>query len=181
MGESNRVCPSCGRKMKQQFIGLQHCKCGTSWMKSMGYFQRTPNMVFCLKRKHFGKKVKQIPTIEYHGQTNEAPFADEDMEFNNDAFEMENIDVMPVGIPDNAFTFIPISAFADNVMKNNKGYQRAELVQALTETLRAKKNGAKCRQCGAPIWAAGSAIVQEYLCFTCLTGEANSSDDYEIK
>ena len=28
MGKSNKVCPNCGRKMKQQFIGLQHCKCG---------------------------------------------------------------------------------------------------------------------------------------------------------
>ena len=25
MGNSNKVCPNCGRKMKQQFIGLQHC------------------------------------------------------------------------------------------------------------------------------------------------------------
>ena len=35
MGASNKVCPVCGRKMKQQFIGLQHCKCGMSWKKDM--------------------------------------------------------------------------------------------------------------------------------------------------
>ena len=33
MGKSNKVCPNCGREMKQQFIGLQHCKCGMSWKK----------------------------------------------------------------------------------------------------------------------------------------------------
>ena len=30
MGASNKICPNCGRKMKQQFIGLQHCSCGMS-------------------------------------------------------------------------------------------------------------------------------------------------------
>ena len=29
------VCPNCGRKMKQQFIGLPHCKCGMSWKRVM--------------------------------------------------------------------------------------------------------------------------------------------------
>ena len=37
-GRSKKVCPNCGRKMKQQFIGLQHCKCGMSWKKDIGYF-----------------------------------------------------------------------------------------------------------------------------------------------
>lgn len=62
---NKRICPSCGRKMKQQFIGLKHCKCGTSWMKNRGYFERTPNMVFCLKKIHVGKKVKNIPFIRF--------------------------------------------------------------------------------------------------------------------
>ena len=30
MGASKRICPNCGRKMKQQFIDLFYCKCGTS-------------------------------------------------------------------------------------------------------------------------------------------------------
>lgn len=47
---ADRICPECGRKMKQQFIGLKHCKCGMSWLKSIGYFQRTSDMVFCLER-----------------------------------------------------------------------------------------------------------------------------------
>lgn len=41
MGKNNKVCPNCGRKMKQQFIGLQHCKCGISWKKGSGFFEGT--------------------------------------------------------------------------------------------------------------------------------------------
>lgn len=49
---------------------------------------------------------------------------------------------------------ISVEAFASMVMKNNKGYRKKELVKTLNETLTAKKNGAKCMICGAPIWAA---------------------------
>jgi phosphotransferase system IIB component len=35
MGASKHICPNCGRKMKQQFIGLFHCKCGTSWRRDI--------------------------------------------------------------------------------------------------------------------------------------------------
>ena len=63
MGSSNKICPACGRKMKQQFIGLQHCRCGVSWKRDIGYFERTPDMVFALKRCVIGKKVKQVPVI----------------------------------------------------------------------------------------------------------------------
>lgn len=62
---SKRVCPHCGRKMKQQFIGLCHCKCGLSWKRDIGFFERTPNMVFALERRQAGKKVKQVPVIRY--------------------------------------------------------------------------------------------------------------------
>ncbi len=65
MGASNRICPNCGRKMKQQFIGLQHCKCGMSWSKDSGFFERTPDMVFALERRKEGKKIKQVPIIRY--------------------------------------------------------------------------------------------------------------------
>ena len=65
MGQSNKVCPACGHKMKQQFIGLQHCKCGMSWKRDIGYFERTPDMVFALQRQKVGKKIKQVPIIRY--------------------------------------------------------------------------------------------------------------------
>lgn len=65
MGRSNKVCPRCGRKMKQQFIGLQHCRCGMSWKKDLGFFERTPDMVFCLQRKVIKGKVRQYPVIRF--------------------------------------------------------------------------------------------------------------------
>lgn len=76
---------------------------------------------------------------------------------------------------------ISIENFADMVMKNNKNHRKKELVKALKESLAAKKNGARCTVCGAPIWAAGSAITGSSLCFTCTTGEADDNEDYEIE
>lgn len=63
MGASNKICLNCGRKMKQQFIGLQHCRCGMSWKKGSGFFERTPDMIFALERRQIEKKVKQRPVI----------------------------------------------------------------------------------------------------------------------
>ena len=65
-------CPRCGRHMKQQFIGLKHCKCGMSYQKEMGYFERTPDMIFALERRENGKhgKTKQCPVIRYRTQSN---------------------------------------------------------------------------------------------------------------
>jgi len=69
MGASKRICPNCGRKMKQQFIGLFHCKCGTSWKRDIDFFERTPDMVFALEHKKVGCKIKQLPV----------PFTDEEL------------------------------------------------------------------------------------------------------
>ena len=63
MGANNKICPNCGRKMKQQFIGLQHCKCGMSWKKGVGFFKRNSEMIFALERRWIGKKVKLCPVI----------------------------------------------------------------------------------------------------------------------
>jgi hypothetical protein len=65
-----RRCVNCGRAMTQQFIGLKHCKCGMSWSKSDGYFERTPGMVFALQRVVTKKsknsiRTKQVPVIRY--------------------------------------------------------------------------------------------------------------------
>ena len=51
MENNKRICPNCGRKMKQQFIGLKHCKCGMSWKRDIGYFERTEDMFFALGRR----------------------------------------------------------------------------------------------------------------------------------
>ena len=67
---AKRRCENCGRAMKQQFIGLKHCKCGTSWQKGAGYFRRTKDMVFALERKAVKKgknsiRAKQTPVVRY--------------------------------------------------------------------------------------------------------------------
>ncbi len=77
-------------------------------------------------------------------------------------------------------TPISITKFADMTVKHNKNVNRQELIASLKATLVAKKNGASCVLCGAPIWAAGSAITGTDMCFTCTTGEADDSEDYEI-
>jgi len=51
--------------MKQQFTGLFHCKCGTSWKRDIGSFERTPDMAFALDHKKVGCKIKQLPVIRY--------------------------------------------------------------------------------------------------------------------
>jgi len=65
-----RKCINCGKAMKQQFVGLKHCKCGTGWQKGVGYFQRTDDMVFALERKATQKgensvRTKQVPIVRY--------------------------------------------------------------------------------------------------------------------
>lgn len=66
MAKNSKICPNCGHKMKQQFIGLQHCSCGMSWKCDIGFFERTSNMVFGLERQKFkGNRTKQVPVIKY--------------------------------------------------------------------------------------------------------------------
>ena len=64
MGANKRICPNCGRKMKQQFIGLLHCKCGTSWRRDIGFFERTSDMVFALERKQVGSKTSSCQSYD---------------------------------------------------------------------------------------------------------------------
>ncbi len=54
--------------MKQQFIGLQHCKCGMSWKRDIGFFERTEDMVFALHRERVGNKTKQRLIIRRKNQ-----------------------------------------------------------------------------------------------------------------
>lgn len=75
---------------------------------------------------------------------------------------------------------ISVSKFADKTIEANQGMNRNDLIGSLQQSLKAKKNGATCIICGAPIWAAGSALTGTNMCFTCTTGEADDSGDYEI-
>ena len=76
---------------------------------------------------------------------------------------------------------ISIKKFAEMTAQNNKDINQNELEETLREALKDKKNGARCMICGSPIWAAGSAITGSNMCFTCITGESDDSDDYEVE
>lgn len=44
-----------------------------------------------------------------------------------------------------------------------------------------RDNSTPCEVCGCtPIWATGSAMIDDAMCFTCITGESDASDDYEV-
>lgn len=62
--KNSKICLSCGRKMKQQFIGLQHCECGINWKHDIGFFERTNDMVFVLQRVKKRKKIVQQSIIK---------------------------------------------------------------------------------------------------------------------
>jgi hypothetical protein len=78
------------------------------------------------------------------------------------------------------FAPISIDDFIKSYKENNPKENAAELRKALVQTVEAKKNGAVCHICGQPIWAVGTATVGWDGCFTCITGEADTSEDYEI-
>lgn len=76
--------------------------------------------------------------------------------------------------------FVPI-AIDDYVEKHlaaNPGVDRADLIERLKVALAAARSGQRCA-CGNSIWVIGSAEVG-LSCFTCITGEAVPSEDYEI-
>lgn len=62
---------------------------------------------------------------------------------------------------------------AENPSENEKDYR-----ERINSALEDYKNGEKC-SCGNDIWVIGSAVVGNS-CFTCITGESQPDDDYEI-
>jgi len=78
------------------------------------------------------------------------------------------------------FAPISINEYIKQNGKNNPKENMADLRKALFNAVNAKKNGAKCDNCGQPIWAAGTAVVGWSACFSCITGESDNSNDYEI-
>lgn len=75
---------------------------------------------------------------------------------------------------------ISIKKFVELTINNNPDINPKELEETLRVVLEEKEGVARCMNCGAPIWVAGSALVGSYMCFTCLTGEADGSDDFEV-
>lgn len=77
--------------------------------------------------------------------------------------------------------FVPISVdkFVAQYQKENTDTDAAELKKNLNHFKTLKLKGQKCN-CGNPIWIIGSAISGKG-CFTCITGDTDNSNDYEIK
>jgi len=77
-----------------------------------------------------------------------------------------------------AFVPIRLEEYVQLHLRNNSGVGAADLTARLQFALAAQKAGQRC-YCGAPIWVIGSAEAG-MSCFTCITGESDPSDDYEI-
>lgn len=77
---------------------------------------------------------------------------------------------------------IPISIddFALSYVKNNKEADLQTIKKNLQKAVKTKKSGAVCNTSTSNIWAIGSAVVGWNGCFSCITGETDSSEDYEI-
>ncbi len=78
-------------------------------------------------------------------------------------------------------TTISVKDFVKKTVEANPGTDAAKLKESCNAVLNDKQNGAVCQMCGGEIWAAGSAVTGTYLCFSCMTGEADDSGDYEIE
>ena len=76
--------------------------------------------------------------------------------------------------------FVPIELhdYVRGFLKSNLGEVAEKVTGRLHSALKAYKAGARCR-CGSPIWVIGSAEAGN-ACFTCITGESDPSQDYEI-
>ncbi len=78
-------------------------------------------------------------------------------------------------------TIISVKNFVKKTAEANPGTNAAKLTESCNAVLEDKRNGAVCQMCGGEIWAAGAAVTGTYLCFSCMTGEADGSGDYEIE
>ncbi len=77
------------------------------------------------------------------------------------------------------FVSIGLEAYVAKHLKSNPGDSPKAIRAALHKALRAYRSGERCA-CGERIWVIGSAIVGNS-CFTCITGEAEPSGDYELE
>jgi hypothetical protein len=74
-------------------------------------------------------------------------------------------------------SFAPLAL--DEAIKKHielNGGDEANVRAEMEKNIRMKKNGAKCCVCHQPIWALGGCDM----CFSCTTGEADASEDYEF-
>ena len=76
------------------------------------------------------------------------------------------------------FQKISIDKFVKRTIETNPKMDKIELRKSIEEFNKRKQQGEMC-DCGNPIWVAGSALTGKG-CFTCITGESDCSEDYEI-
>jgi hypothetical protein len=76
------------------------------------------------------------------------------------------------------FKSISVENYIKLHLKSNPLEDKADLKKRLLESLTEFQNGHKC-SCGNDIWVIGSAALGNS-CFTCITGESQPNDDYEI-
>ena len=78
-----------------------------------------------------------------------------------------------------AFVPIALDDYVTKYAERNRSARPDELRTRLLAALADFRSGARCG-CGAPIWVIGSAEVGN-ACFTCITGEAEPTGDYELR
>jgi hypothetical protein len=76
------------------------------------------------------------------------------------------------------FRPIALRDYVRRHLKSNRGDNETEVTTRLQWALQEFKAGAVC-SCGEPIWVIGSAVAG-LMCFTCITGSADNSEDYEV-
>jgi len=76
------------------------------------------------------------------------------------------------------FKSISINEYIKKHLKNNPSENEKDLRKRISSALADYENGVKC-SCGNDIWVIGSASVGNS-CFTCITGESEPENDYEI-
>jgi hypothetical protein len=76
--------------------------------------------------------------------------------------------------------FVPIelSEYVRGFLRTSRGESADAVTKRLQSALDAYQAGSRCH-CGAPIWVIGSSEAGN-ACYTCITGELDPSEDYEI-
>ncbi len=77
------------------------------------------------------------------------------------------------------FTKISVDSFIEKHKTSNPNSDIVELKKDLLYFRQLKEDGEVCK-CGDQIWIIGSAFSGKG-CFTCITGDTDFSDDYEIE
>lgn len=75
---------------------------------------------------------------------------------------------------------ISIKEYAKKHVKCNPDEDLNDVISRLKDAVKRKNSGATCSICGSSIWAIGSAVGGFEGCFTCITGEHDDSEDYEV-